>query len=359
MKVRATDASEERPLVSAIVPAYNHEKYVGATIDSLVAQTWPDLEVIVVNDGSPDATLEVIQSRRAICERRFVRYEVLDQSNAGVAAALNRGIEAARGEYVYLLSSDDISEPDAIATFVPILMNEPDVAVASGDCDFIDATGQKTSRGQHTSFMSFCASLRSDVIGDDFGSYASLLAGNYILPGLMMRRRAVLEVGGYDPRFAMEDYDLWLKLAKGHRFRFVDRVLCHYRWHGENTISKERERISYDELNLLTREAEYCISNGLGGLWSARTSDILAGLRARWQADIGVRDATVAELQGKVARCGAEIETTHALLESVASERDAALRQLEMVRSSLLWRVLKPARMIRNGLKRFRVKLLS
>jgi alpha-1,3-rhamnosyltransferase len=318
------------PLVSIVVPAYNHERYVGAAIDSLVAQTWPNLELIIVNDGSPDTTLEAIQSRRATCEARFVRYEVFDQVNAGVAAAQNRGIKAARGDYVYMLASDDVSEPDAIATMVPILLNEVDVAVVCGDCDFIDATGAKTSLSnlgvEHTSFMRFCTCHRDDVLGDKFGSYASLLNGNYILPGLLMRRRAVLEVGGYDPQYAMEDYDLWLKLAKSYRFHFVDRVLCHYRWHGKNTISQHVERICYDELNLLVREAGYCFANGLSELWVTRTRGILPHYRGHWQTNAHQASSAHAE----------EVEQANATLTTLTRERDEALRELEKIRSSRL-----------------------
>lgn len=372
-----SDTLNGAPLVSIVVPAYNHEKYVGAAIDSLIAQTWPNLELIIVNDGSPDATLEVIHSRHEACEARFTRYEVVDQQNAGVAVALNRGIEAARSEYVYLLSSDDVSEPDAIATLVPMLVDEADVAVASGDCDFIDETGKKTSRAhagtEYTSFMRFCTSHRNDMLGDNFGSYASLLVGNYILPGLLLRRRAVLEVGGYDPQCVMEDYDLWLKLAKCHRFRFVDRVLSHYRWHGKNTISQGVERISYDQLNLLGREAEYCFANGFGGLWNARSRAALADYRAYWQyryeaaivsassahqeemrATMFAGNRTVAELECDVAQSRFELEKSCAMLNTMTRERDAALRELERIRSSLLWRAFKPVRAFKDRLRRTR-----
>jgi alpha-1,3-rhamnosyltransferase len=352
------------PLVSIVVPAYNHERYVGAAIDSLVAQTWPNLELIIVNDGSPDATLEIIQSRRAGCEARFARYEVLDQANAGVAEALNRGIKVARGDYVYLLASDDISEPDAIATMVPILVNEVDVAVVSGDCDFIDATGAKTSRShlgvEHTSFMRLCTSHRDDVLGDKFGSYASLLNGNYILPGLLMRRHAVHEVGSFDPNCAMEDYDLWLKLSKSYRFRFVDRVLCHYRWHGENTISQNAEGILNDELSLLVREAGHCFVNGLSELWATRTREVLAAYRSNWQHASSAQVEEVAQAYATLKTLTSEFERMRTSLLQVQSERDkatsemdAALRERDKARRdrdtvvcSTTWRTAWPIRAV-------------
>ena len=344
----------EAPLVSIVVPAYNHERYVGAAIDSLVAQTWPNLELIIVNDGSPDATLEIIQSRRAACEARFARCEILDQANAGVAEALNRGIKVARGDYVYLLASDDISEPDAIATMVPILVNEVDVAVVSGDCDFIDATGAKASRShrgvEHTSFMRFLMCYRDDdVLGDKFGSYASLLNGNYILPGLLMRRRAVLEVGGFDPKYAMEDYELWLKLSKSYRFRFVDRVLCHYRWDGENTISQNAEAILNDELSLLVREAGHCFANGLSELWATRTRGLLAGCRSNWQhasATLKTLTSELEKMRSSLLQVQSERDKATSETDAALRERDKARRDRDAVLCSTAWRTTWPIRAV-------------
>ena len=278
-----SDRVEDLPLVSIVVPAYNHEKYVGATIDSLIAQSYPNLELIVVNDGSLDATLGVINSRASDCERRFKRFVLIDQENAGCAAALNRGIDAAKASFVFPFASDDIVVPDAIQSLLPHMLENSNVALVCGDADFIDAVGVPFpfKRGEilYNSLVRFCLGDRMDVdLLNGFGSYASLLAGNYVSIGLMLRREFVLEVGGYDPDCAIEDLELWFKLAKKYQFRFVDRILSHYRWHGDNAISKRVVRIQFDETLLMIREAEFCAKHDLAEQWRTRARSLVSSL---------------------------------------------------------------------------------
>jgi hypothetical protein len=98
-------------------------------------------------------------------------------------------------------------------------------------------------------------------------------------------------------------------------------VLCHYRWHGENTVSRNVERLQHDELSLLLREAGYCFANGLSELWVTRTRERLAAYRANWQHASSAR--------------AEEVEQAYAKLKTLTSEWDAALRELEKMRSSL------------------------
>jgi UDP-2-acetamido-3-amino-2,3-dideoxy-glucuronate N-acetyltransferase len=268
----STPTSRAVPLVSIVVPIYNHEQFVGTTIRSLIAQTYRNLELILVNDGSNDRSGDLVAAVAEECRTRFVRFVVLEQANAGTAAALNRGIAASQGQFLFWIASDDLVEPVAIATLLPELERDPRVGLACGDADFIDAEGkpiaQKRDGKEFTSFVRFYSSrIKGFDLERDFGSYRSLLGPYYVPIGCLVRRSRFLEAGYFDSRYMTEDIELWLRLAKICRFAFVDRVLCHYRLHGGNIHVRRSEQRRYDGLRLRVREARYCIANGLADEW--------------------------------------------------------------------------------------------
>jgi alpha-1,3-rhamnosyltransferase len=261
-----------RPLVSVVVPVYNHERFVGATIRSLIAQSYQNLELIVVDDGSSDGSIEIIRALAQDCQSRFARFVLFEQSNSGIAATLNRGIAASKGSLLLWLASDDLANPDAVATLVPVLLQDPEVGLACGDADYIDALGQsitKKRRGRHfTSLVhSFVAGKKDFNLETDFGSYRSLIDSFYVSIGCLVRRSHFLEAGYFDTSYITEDCELWLRLSKICRFKFVDRTLFHRRLHAANTHRRMRERVSLDSLRLMLREARYCMSNGLADQW--------------------------------------------------------------------------------------------
>jgi glycosyltransferase involved in cell wall biosynthesis/acetyltransferase-like isoleucine patch superfamily enzyme len=260
------------PLVSIVVPIYNHEQFVGATIRSLLAQTYRNLELILVNDGSNDRSGDVVSALAEECRTHFARFVVLEQANAGTAAALNRGIATSQGQFLFWIASDDLVEPAAIATLLPQLEQDPGVGLACGDADFIDAEGkpitQKRDGKEYTSFARYYSARIPDFdLDKDFGSYRSLIGPYYVPIGCLVRRSHFLEAGYFDTCYLNEDIELWLRLAKICRFAFVDRVLCHYRLHGGNIHVRRREQLRYDGLRLRLREARYCIANGLTDEW--------------------------------------------------------------------------------------------
>lgn len=99
---------EKKPLISVVVPVYNVEKYLPKCLDSLLAQTWQELEIIVVDDGSPDNSWDIMQEYA----RRDSRVRLIRQKNGGLSAARNAGVEAARGEWIGFLDSDDYVAPE-------------------------------------------------------------------------------------------------------------------------------------------------------------------------------------------------------------------------------------------------------
>jgi len=262
------------PLVSIIVPVYNHERFVEATIRSLIGQTYKNVELILVDDGSSDRSLTILRSLEQDCQSRFVRCIVFEQSNSGIPAALNRGIVASRGSFLFWLASDDLAEPDAIATLLPELLRDDEIGLACGDAEFMDAQGnQITQKLRNEDFRS---SIRYNIarkkkedfdLETDFGSYRSFIGPNYIPIGCLVRRSHFLEAGYFDVTYVTEDSELWLRLSKVCKFRFVNRTLCRRRIHGTNTHRVLRARISLESVRLMLREARYCIENGLADEW--------------------------------------------------------------------------------------------
>jgi alpha-1,3-rhamnosyltransferase len=264
---------ETMPLVSFIVPVYNHERFVEASLRSLIGQTYGNLELIIVADGSSDNSLGVIRAIEAECKSRFVRCIVFEQSNSGIAASLNRGIAASKGSFLLWLASDDLAEPDAVSTLLPHLLHDNQIGLVCGDADFIDAQGNLTTqkhRGEHfrSSIRYSLARKKEDFdLAMDFGAYRSFLGGHYMPIGCLIRRSHFLEAGYFDPTYVAEDSELWLRLSKLCRFKFVDTTLFHRRLHETNAHQTMRIRLSLDSVRLMLREARYCIDNGLADQW--------------------------------------------------------------------------------------------
>jgi alpha-1,3-rhamnosyltransferase len=262
------------PLVSIVVPVFNHERFVRATITSLIDQTYQNLELLIVDDGSTDKSLNAVRMLESSCRSRFARFELMQQANSGTAAALNRGIEASRGSFLFWLASDDLAEPDTISSLLPELISDPDVGLACGDADFIDAGGRPTTRTRggkefRSSIDYYLAEKPDFDLKADFGSYRSFIGPYYMPIGCLVRHSHFLAAGYFDPTYVSEDSDLWLRLSKICRFQLLPRTLCHRRLHSTNTHLTMRERLSLDDIRLLIREAEYCINHGLADQWQA------------------------------------------------------------------------------------------
>ncbi|MFZ3073208.1 MAG: glycosyltransferase [Thermodesulfobacteriota bacterium] len=242
----------EGALVSIVIPAYNHADYIGETLDSLINQTYGNMELIVVNDGSSDGTGDVIVSKLPECRERFKRVEYISKENEGIIKTLNRGLALARGEYVYIIASDDMAEADAIETLYGFLSENNDYGLAVGDNYIIDDRGRRcfwnSKRDNvydkaHARFLTFADKLkraRSDVDfnSEDFGTYESLLQGNYVPNGYLVRKELIDRMGGYSEDGPLEDYYLMLQLSKVAKLKYVDRPLFSYRWHGSNAIKQ-------------------------------------------------------------------------------------------------------------------------
>ena len=202
----------DMPLISIIMPAYNGEKTIRETVESVISQTESDWELIAIDDGSQDSTVEILSS---IGDPRV---KVLSYSNAGPSASRNRGIAHARGDYISFIDADDLWTPDKLESQLQALQNNPQAAVAYSWIDFIDESSQFARRGSHLS-------VNGNV-------YANLLIVNFLESGSnpLIRREALTEVGGFDESLTHgEDWELWLRLAASYDFVAVPSAQVLYR----------------------------------------------------------------------------------------------------------------------------------
>ena len=223
------------PVVSVVIPTYNHRAYVLDTLASVFAQTFTDYEVIVVNDGSPDDTAEVL---RPLVEAGRIRY--FEQPNQGQAAARNRGIAEARGEFIALLDDDDLWPPDSLANRVYVLGGHPACVLVYGVVEVLGhGAGSRWPNGNAPS-------------GDVFQAFAA--DGWIYSPGqTLIRRSALDQVGCFDPTiWGTDDWDLYLRLAQVGRFQFIPELVFYYRIHASNS-TKKWQRIYRNGLRVVNK----------------------------------------------------------------------------------------------------------
>ena len=203
------------PMVSVIIPVYNRTIYLGTTIESVLCQTYPDWELIVVDDGSEE---DVVGFLHRYPDQRI---SLLRQANQGNAAARNTGIGQARGEYVICLDSDDVWHPDMLKTCVAVLESSPEVDVVYTQVQRIDAEGK---------------ALPGPVgpVPKHGNLLEPLLMGFPVLPSsALVRRRCFERWEMYKP--GLDDWELWLRwAARGCCFKSIERPLLYYRIHDQN-----------------------------------------------------------------------------------------------------------------------------
>jgi alpha-1,3-rhamnosyltransferase len=282
---------DHTPLVTAVIPVYNHERYVVESIQSILNQTYRNIELIILNDGSKDRSHEMVLSLVEECKRRFVRFEYINRENIGLSATLNQALGMARGVYFTAQASDDVAFPEKIELLVNILeAKDPTHAAAFGNATFIDDNGQQilldengrvhheTTSTTFTSYLDFRTSRGKvlDYRSDDFGSYTTLLSHNY-LPAMsnIVKTELIRQVNGWTDGNASEDWEMWRKLSKNYKFVYIDRSLAYYRWHNGNSVKVTSNKLKLSSLLLLKKEKQYCMQNDLTSFWRKAHASLL------------------------------------------------------------------------------------
>jgi glycosyltransferase involved in cell wall biosynthesis len=205
----------ENPLVSIVIPTYNHKQYVWQAVDSALAQTYLHCEVIVVDDGSTDGTGEMLN------ERYGDRIRYIYQENQGLSATRNTGTRVARGEFIHYCDADDQLLPAEVGRCLDVFREHPDATLVYSLCQRVEDDGKTPIPYEWPPLPSgdiFCQLLTSPV-------------GNFVPQcAALMRRQAVLDAGGFNENLrAAEDWDMWLRLAARHKLVFLPEFLARYR----------------------------------------------------------------------------------------------------------------------------------
>ncbi len=243
-------------LVTVIIPAYNHERFIEESIRSVINQDYCNIELVIINDGSKDRTHDIILSMMDECQHRFSRFEYIDKNNEGVAVTLNKGIEWSNAKYITALASDDLMKPNKVSLLLSVLANTgSDVGFVYADADFINDNNELVGldkRGNYCSinegyisFIEYYTRKRSDIIlGVNSFTYEVLLKGNFIpAMSVMWKRTALEQVGLFTPNIIIEDWDLWLKMVRVFKGVYLPSIVASYRWHENNTVKKSEVKI--------------------------------------------------------------------------------------------------------------------
>jgi glycosyltransferase involved in cell wall biosynthesis len=215
-------------LVSAIVPTYNRRQFICETVDSILAQTYRNLEVIVVDDGSTDGTGELLKQRYG----SVPRFRYIWQENAERAVARNTGIMAAQGEFIAFLDSDDLWLPEKLANQLAQFHQQPEIVLSHTGYTHIDVSGQEVDQ---------VVPPPQDSINQN-RVFRRLLLGNTIGAPTVLIRRSALEHTGFfceDRRLlAFEDWEMWTRLAYQGTIGYIPEPLAKYRLHPGNTFER-------------------------------------------------------------------------------------------------------------------------
>ncbi len=248
------------PLVSICIPTYNSARYIRETLDSIAAQTYKNVEVIISDNASSDNTLQILYEYAG----RYGFKVLANETNIGALNNWNRLVEASRGEYVAIYHSDDVYNPNIVEESVRILKKYDDVAIVGTMAEIIDRDGEL--QGSYE----FPACLRRP--GDGIFSFDEVIVGIlctegntifFTTPSLMVKRGVFIKSGPFDGRFhSAGDYEMWLRIATRHAVAIIDKKLMKYRVHENQGSEREvRQNIGIPDIVLVLQEYEKYIGS--------------------------------------------------------------------------------------------------
>lgn len=214
----------QEKLVSVVIPTHNRGDLITETIESVLTQSYGNIEIIVVDNGSTDDTEEVIKKINA-ANLQYIKQE----NSGGPAGPRNTGVRMSRGEYVAFLDSDDIWLGDKIKRQVEIFEKMPEVGLVFCQCRFFGK--------QYREKTIYPAKGYSGYVFDE------IIKGNFVpTVSVICRRTALMETGAFDESIklrAFEDYELWMRLAYKYHFYFINEPLCLFRMHAQNILGTD------------------------------------------------------------------------------------------------------------------------
>lgn len=239
------------PLVSVVIPNHNYARYIGEAVESVLSQTYPEVEVIVVDNGSTDDSLEVLRRYAARCR-------VVPQADLGQSLARNRGIQEARGDLIAFLDADDAWRPRKLELQVERFKNDA-IALVYCSLELADASLRPTGQV-------IWASVRGDAL-EEFVKWP----GRAIVVGgestAVVRRAALDAVGPFEPTLSISGgWDLWRRIATHYQIDHVEEPLVLYRQHG----SSLHRRLAVYESDVRSASARMFADTAASRVWGAR-----------------------------------------------------------------------------------------
>jgi glycosyltransferase involved in cell wall biosynthesis len=218
------------PLVSVLIPAFNHERFVQRCLDSVLEDPYPAKEIIIIDDGSTDQTAERI-AQWVDVHRDEISIEYVRRPNRGIAATLNELAARARGEFLRLGASDDYLLPGGLEAQVRYLLTHASKWAVIGDSVVVDQEGRQT----HGSGMRDLHGANKHCYrSDDDIRYAVISHWAVGGPVALIRKRALETIAGWNEFLCIDDWDFFLRLAAHDAIGFIDMRVCAYRIHGSN-----------------------------------------------------------------------------------------------------------------------------
>lgn len=215
------------PKVSVVIPTFNHARYLRCALDSVIHQSYANLEILVIDDGSTDGTAKLIKSYGS-------KIHYIYKENGGTPSTLNLGISLATGKYICWLSADDYWFDEKIAKQVGLMESDSRLGFSYTSFVVIDANGTKQYE------------IHSPYYPDKQEMVTKLMEGCFINGSSVMMRQSALDgIGYFDPSLPQaHDYDLWFRLLRHYSCGFLSEFLLAYRWHGKNMSQNPNEACS-------------------------------------------------------------------------------------------------------------------
>lgn len=225
------------PLVSVIIPCYNHADFVQETIRSVIEQNYKNIELIIIDDGSKDNSVEKIKKMIPECKLRFSRFEFRNRKNKGLCATLNEALDWSRGKYFSAIASDDILLSHKTVMQVDHLEKNNQTIAVFGGVEILYSNGFRKNIIKNSNSYKF-----KDILLHDH---------NLPAPTALVRLDAIKMAGGYREELIIEDWSMWLKLTeKGGRMDYLNQVFTCYRRHSGN-LSGQFEKMHKGRLQIL------------------------------------------------------------------------------------------------------------
>ena len=230
-------------LVSVIIPSYNHRNYIGEAVTSVLTQTYGNLELIVIDDGSKDGSPDLIATIKDS------RLKLVRQANCGAHAAINRGVGMASGEFIGILNSDDSYHPRRIEKAIAAFQQDPDLQLVSSWIDVIDGDGRLIATKKGWENLDPWPIGRPEAtfkVGNDFR--LNLLAANFVstTSNIVFRRSLWGQVGAMRNLRYVHDWDFLLRASEIAKCILIPEPLVRYRIHAANTIASDRRAMLFE-----------------------------------------------------------------------------------------------------------------